>query len=831
MQKKSVPHNMPELDTPTQIIQEWFNAREWKSFPFQEECWTAYAAGKSGILNAPTGSGKTYALWLACLMEYMQANPNYKQPKAKQNGLQVLWITPLRALTKDIARAMEESCEELEIPWQIQTRTGDTSSKDRERQKKQMPECLITTPESLHILLAQKQYKRLFRNLKAVIVDEWHELLSSKRGVQIELGLSRLRAIIPTLKVWGISATIGNIAQAAKVLVPTGDTTFVQANIRKKISVSSILPDYVEKFPWAGHLGLNLINKVLPIIEKSQTTLLFTNTRAQTETWYQRILEKAPELAGAMAMHHGSLDRKVRDWVEDALHQGILKVVVCTSSLDLGVDFRPVETVIQVGSPKGVARFLQRAGRSGHRPDALSQIYFLPTHALELLEGAALRQATEEVSEQGNISHIESRLPVRRSFDVLVQYLLTLAVSDGFDQQSLYQEIKNTYCYQDLSAEEWEWCLEYITTGGNSLGAYDEYNKVVRDGDFFKVVSRKVATRHRLSMGTIVSEPIIKIRYKRGAYIGSVEEYFISRLKEGDIFHFAGRNLEFVELKAMTAYVKDTKKKSNQIPRWMGGRLPLSSQLSELIRKKLEEADQTDDPEIIKIQPIIKLQRKWSCIPKKDEFLIETTKSQHGYHAFFYPFQGRLVHEVMAALCAYRIGQLEPITFTMAMNDYGFELLSDVPIPLEHALSLDLFTTKDLDFDLEQSLNETEMAKRKFRDIATISGLIFQGYPGKPKRSSHLQVSSSLLFGVFEEYDPENLLIRQSFEEVLAIQLEHPRLVEALETIQGQKIVIKKTPHPTPFAFPILVDGLRDKLSSESIEDRVAKMVVEFHDD
>ncbi|MGB0521878.1 MAG: ligase-associated DNA damage response DEXH box helicase [Flammeovirgaceae bacterium] len=817
--------------SPQSIIQDWFQSKNWTAFPFQQDCWNAYLEGKSGILNAPTGSGKTYALWLACLMEYMQANPDYKVPKAKKNGLQILWITPLRALTKDIARAMQEACETLEIPWQVQTRTGDTSSKERERQKKHMPECLITTPESLHVLLAQKNYPRLFKTLKAIVIDEWHELVGSKRGVQVELGLSRLKALKPDLKVWGISATIGNLQQAANVLIPSGEATFVKADIRKKISVSSILPDRVEYFPWAGHLGINLIAKVIPIIRQSTTTLLFTNTRAQTEIWYQKILEQAPEFAGTMAMHHGSLDRNVRDWVEDALHQGILKLVVCTSSLDLGVDFRPVETVIQVGSPKGVARFLQRAGRSGHRPDALSQIYFLPTHSLELLEGAALRQATEEVSLQGDITHLESRLPVRRAFDVLVQYLVTLAVSDGFDSKELFQELKNTYGYRELSEQEWDWCLAYITTGGNSLGAYDEYNKVEKEGDFYKVTSRKVAMRHRLSMGTIVSEPIIKIRYKRGAYIGSVEEYFIARLKQGDVFHFAGRNLEFLELKGMTASVKDTNKKSNQIPRWLGGRLPLSSELSALIQKKLEGAEFTNDVEVNKIKPILDLQRKWSCIPKRGELLIETTQSEHGYHAFFYPFQGRLVHEVMAALIAYRIGQLEPITFSMAMNDYGFELLSDVKIPLEYALSLDLFTTENLDSDIQDSMNKTEMARRKFRDIATISGLIFPGYPGKSKRSSHLQASSALLFGVFEEYDPDNLLIKQSFDEVLAVQLEHPRLVNTLKTIQKQKIVIKATPHPTPFAFPILVDGLRDKLSTESLGDRIAKMVVEFSQD
>ncbi|UZR94564.1 ligase-associated DNA damage response DEXH box helicase [Chondrinema litorale] len=804
------------------LIQEWFKQRNWQPFQFQKDCWQAYLNGESGLLNAPTGSGKTYALWIPCLLEYINNHPTDWKDYRK-NGLQVLWITPLRALTKDIHKAMEAICYELEIPWRIAYRTGDTSTTERQKQKKNAPECLITTPESLHLMLAQKNYPDFFKNLKAVIVDEWHELLGSKRGVQVELGLSRLRAIKPDLKTWGISATIGNLKQAASV-VAGNEATIIRTGIKKKIEVVSILPDKVEKFPWAGHLGINLIDKIIPILEESSSTLIFTNTRAQTEIWYQKLMEKAPQFAGLAAMHHGSLDKEIREWVENAIHENKLKVVVCTSSLDLGVDFRPVDTVIQIGGPKGVGRFMQRAGRSGHRPDATSKIYFLPTHSLELVEGAALRQAVREVSELDDISHMESRNPIYKPLDVLIQYLVTLAVSDGFLPDEIFKEVRKTFAYKGISKEEWEWCLQFITSGGESLGAYEEFNKVQIENDVFKVLSRKTAMRHRMSMGTIVGEPVVKIKYSSGGYVGTVEEYFIARLKPGDVFWFSGKALEFVKIDKMTAFVKRSKRKTAQVPRWMGARLPLSSELSQLIRDKLDNHIISDDVELKKIYPLLDLQESWSVIPKKNEFLIESVQSKEGYHLFVYPFEGRMVHEIMAALISYRISQITPITFSFAMNDYGFELLADTEIPLEHALELDLFSTENLLFDIEQSINEAEMAKRRFREIAVISGLIFQGYPGKNKASRHLQASSELLFNVFSEYDSDNLLIKQAFNEVVDLQLEKGRLIKVLDKIKHQKIVIKKPPRFTPFSFPIVVDRLREKISSESVEERIAKM-------
>lgn len=807
------------------IAFDWFKSRKWKPFPFQIDVWDSYFDGKGGILNAPTGSGKTYALWIPTVLEYIQQNQDFKKPK--KNRIQVIWVTPLRALAKDIQYAMQEFCNEVGVPWEVGVRTGDTSTSQRQKQKTNPPECLVITPESLHILLSQKEYPNYFKDLKCIVVDEWHELLGTKRGVQIELVISRLRGILEDqLKVWGISATIGNMDQALEVLLGPANKdqgVLIKADIEKKIEVESVLPDEVEKFPWSGHLGIHLIDKVLPIIEASSTTLLFTNTRSQTELWYQHIVNKAPHLSGLIAMHHGSIEQSIRGWVEDALHEGKLKCVVCTSSLDLGVDFRPVDTVIQVGGPKGVSRFFQRAGRSGHRPGALSKIWFVPTHALELPEGAALRSAIDK-----NI--YEERKPLENSLDVLVQYLVTLAVGEGFIEKIIRGEISQTYSYQNITPEEWAWCLDFITTGGKTLGEYDEFSKVILDRGVHKVANRRTAMRHRMSIGTIVGDPVLKVKFLSGGIIGTIEESFVSKLNPGDVFWFAGKSLEFNKIKDLTVYVKKSKRKRGIVPVWGGGRLPLSSKLSELIKIKLQDASNGiyDDPEMQCIKPILDHQAKWSMIPGNDYLLIEKTESKMGHHIFVYPFEGRFVHEVLAGLVAFRIGELTPISFSIAMNDYGFELLSDVEIPIEEALELDLFRMDNLMEEINDSINMTEMAKRKFRDVATIAGLIFQGYPGKNITARHLQASTGIIYKVFQDYDQDNLLMKQAMDEVITLQLDKERMLEAMERINRQKIILKETPNPTPFAFPIMVDGIREKFTSEELVDRIAKMQIQF---
>jgi ATP-dependent Lhr-like helicase len=535
-------------------------------------------------------------------------------------------------------------------------------------------------------------------------------------------------------------------------------------------------------------------------------------------------LENEPNLAGAMAMHHGSLSRDTRSWVEEALYDGKVKAVVCTSSLDLGVDFAPVDTIIQIGGPKGIARFIQRAGRSGHRPDALSTIYFLPTHSLELIEAAALRQAVKE-------NYLEEKLPLTRCFDVLAQYLVTLSLGDGWESEATYQQILSTTCFYSVSPEEWSWIIQFLTHGGVSLQAYEDYQRLMSVDGLYKIRSQRLARRHRLSIGTIVSDTMMAIKWNRGGLIGHVEESFIASIREGDAFWFAGQGFELLRVKELTAYVKKSTAKNGKIPSYQGGRLPLSSRMSDMLRRKLTEAaDLSTDAEVELryIQPLIELQKKRSIVPREDELLIELFETKDGYHAVFYTFEGRFVNEGLASLMAFRIGQSTPISFSLAYNDYGFELLSDIPIPVEEALGDGLLDTHLLEQDVIRGVNSAELARRRFREIASISGLVFKGYPGKAIRDRHLQSSAALLFNVFEEYDPQNILLRQSYEEVIEYQLEMPRLRKALLRMSNQKIHVIRPERPTPFAFPIMVDRLREKMSSETLESRVAKLTIDF---
>ncbi|MXV14872.1 ligase-associated DNA damage response DEXH box helicase [Hufsiella ginkgonis] len=813
-----------------QIISAWFETRRWEQFPFQKEMEIAFLAGYSGLLNAPTGSGKTFALFLPFLADYIDRYPDTYQTR-EDNGLLMLWITPLRALTNDIRKAMQSVADDLGLPWKIATRTGDTPAKEKQALKKKLTEVLLTTPESLHLMLAQKEYPKLFGKLQVIVADEWHELLGTKRGVQLELGLSRVKALkdpaSSNLRIWGISATIGNLEQAAEVLLgsdaPPGKVKLIRAHIDKKLVIESVIPPDIEQFSWAGHLGIKLLPQVMEIVARSRTTLIFTNTRSQSEIWYQAILDKYPEYAGVMAMHHGSLDNHLRNWVEEALHAEALKVVVCTSSLDLGVDFRPVDTVIQIGSPKGVSRFMQRAGRSGHHPGATSRAWFVPTHSMELLEGAALKEAIKR-------EIFESRDPILLAMDVLMQYLVTLAVSDGFRPAEIFGEVKKTFAFADLELKDYNQVLDFITKGGKTLSAYDEYLKVEVENGIYKVNSRRVAMRHRLTMGTIVSDVNIRIRFLSGGYLGSIEEGFISSLKVGDNFWFAGRSLELVKVKDMTAFVRKSPKQKGRIPSWQGGRMPLSSQLSAMFREKLDEValGLEEDIEVTTLRPLFNLQAELSHLPLRNEFLVEKFTSRDGHHVFFYPFDGRLVHEGMGSLFAYRIGKIKPATFSIAMNDYGFELLTDDEIPLEEAIRGDLFSTENLIEDIQQSLNAIELARRRFRDIAHIAGLVFTGFPGKEMKSRHLQASTSLLFDVFSEYESDNVLVRQAYNEALQFQLEEFRLREALRRINTLKIVITECERPTPFAFPIMVDRLREKMTTETLEERVAKMALKY---
>lgn len=798
-----------------QIIENYLAEKNQKPFQFQLQTWKKYSSRHSGVVVAPTGFGKTYSVFLAVIIDYLNHPDNYEK------GLKLLWISPLRSLAKDLAKAMKAAVDDIGLDWSVEVRNGDTPQKVRRQQERLMPDILLTTPETMHLLFSQKNNSRWFKSLQCVAVDEWHELLGSKRGVLTELVIARLLSLSPQLRIWGITATIGNLKEAMDVLIPyeSKKKIMITAKEKKKIKIVSVLPDEVEVLPWAGHLGASMSSKIIPIIYENNTTLIFTNTRGQSEMWYQIILETAPELAGLLAIHHGSIDLKLRHWIEDSISEGNLKAVICTSSLDLGVDFKPVDCIIQIGSAKGVARFLQRAGRSGHSPYETSKIYFVPTHSLELIEVAALKEAVKQ-------NKIEDRMPMVLCYDVLVQFLVTLAVGEGFKAEEAYKLLKQTHVFSYITENEFNWCLNFIIKGGKTLSAYEEFHKVILEDGVYKVKSRRISMLHRMNIGAIVSVAMMRVKFLSGGYVGMIEEYFISKLKPKAKFILAGRVLEMVRIKDMTVYVKSSKAKKAIAPTWAGGRLPLTSHLSHFMRIKLEDALSPGirERELKFLNPLLSRQDAHSHIPKSDEFLVELIETKEGHHLFMYPFEGRLVHEVIATLMAYRLSKITPLTLTIAMNDYGFELLSDQPIPLDENNIETLLSKDNLMDDVVGSINASEMASRKFRDIAVIAGLVVQSRPGSRQNNKSLQSSSGLIFRVLEDYEPENLLLRQAYTEVFNQQLEEVRLQTAFKRISESKIILKRAKAFTPLSFPIKVDSLRNAMSNESLEKRIQRI-------
>jgi len=802
----------------------WMAARGWTPFGFQRQVWQAMADGRSGLLHATTGAGKTYAVWLGALQALAGTAPTRGAPP-----LTVLWITPMRALAADTLRALQEPLPDLAPHWSAGARSGDTASSERAAQNRRLPTVLVTTPESLSLLLARADAEQTLGQVRLAVVDEWHELMGGKRGVQVQLALARLRRWQTGLCVWGMSATLGNLPDALHTLLgpqASRQGVLVRGDVPKTLQIDTLLPAHTERFPWAGHLGLRMLPAVVREIDASPTTLLFTNTRSQAEVWYQALLEARPDWAGQIALHHGSLDRSVRDWVEQGLKNGTLRAVVCTSSLDLGVDFLPVERVLQIGSPKGVARLLQRAGRSGHAPGRPSRITLVPTHSLELMEAAAARAAVQA-------AQVESRPAPSAPLDVLVQHLVTVALGGGFEADALFDEVRSTAAYADLSPEAWRWCLDFVSQGGTALAAYPDYRRAVpaEDGRWH-VPDARLARRHRANIGTIVSDASMAVQYLGGAKLGQVEESFAARLKPGDCFLFGGRLLELVRVRDMTAWVKRASGSRPAVPRWNGGRMPLSTELADALLAQLAQAraGALDSPELQAAQPLLVLQQRWSALPAPDTLLAEVLASREGTHLFLYPFAGRHVHLGLASLLAWRVARQSPVTFSIAVNDYGFELLSATPVDWAQALASALCAVDDatLQQELLDSLNASELAQRRFREIARVAGLIFQSHPGERRSSRQLQASSSLFWEVFRRYDPANRLLAQAEHELLAHELDTVRLQTTLQRLGGQRLALHAIDRPTPFAFPLMVERLREKLSSESAADRIARMVAQL---
>ena len=824
----------------TRAASQWFAARDWRVFAFQRQTWRAMLAARSGLVHASTGSGKTYAVWWGALLRAQVAYKSGRTPSAKAVGrasrhadaappLTILWITPMRALATDTFASLAQPLQALEPHWTIGLRTGDTPAAERARQNRRLPFALITTPESLSLLLAQADSDQRLRQVQTVIVDEWHELIGSKRGVQVQLALARLRRFNPDLIVWGLSATLGNLDDAMQVLCAPVDSIgpapeLVQGRVPKRIKVDTLVPADAGRFPWGGHLGLVMREPVIREIAQGGSTLVFCNTRSQAELWFHALLEARPDWAGELALHHGSLDFSVRRWVENGLKQGRLRVVVCTASLDLGVDFSPVDRVLQVGSAKGVARLLQRAGRAGHAPGQVSRVTLVPTNALELIEAAAVQDAVAA-------RRIEARVSPQKPLDVLVQHLVTVALGTGFEPADLLAEVRSCHAYRALTDAEFQWSLDFVVRGGPSLMAYPEYVRVQADEQgVYRVPDRGIARRHRMSIGTIVADSAMSVRFLAGGRIGSIEESFISRLRRGDCFLFNGRLLELVRVHEMTAYVRRASGRKAAIPRWGGSTMPLSSELADAVLQRLADAADGvfEGPEMKRVRPLIETQQQLSRLPGPDLLVLEQYRSREGWHLFVHPFAGRHVHIGLASLFALRLARAVPASFSIAVNDYGFELFSPSSVDWTPLLSGEAMVASDLLEDVLASLNSAELAQRRFREIARVSGLVFQGYPGAPKATRQLQASASLFFEVFRNHDPDNLLLRQAEREVLDRELEIGRLERALAAMRARELAIVELTRPSPLAFALMVERLREKLSTEKLADRITRMLADM---
>jgi ATP-dependent Lhr-like helicase len=804
----------------------WMARRGWHAFAFQEEVWQAVDEGRSGMLHATTGSGKTYAVWLGMLDALLRRHPHGRGAEP----LRVLWLTPMRALASDTAKALAAPLAELAPNWTLGLRTGDTPSSERARQDRRMPTVLVTTPESLSLMLTREHAREELGTIEHVVVDEWHELIASKRGVQAQLALARLRDFHPGLVAWGLSATLGNLEDAMRVLCgpdPQPAPRLVRGRIDKTLVIDTLIPPDPGKYSWAGHLGARMQLPVVEEIERSGTTLVFTNVRSQAEIWYQLLLQARPEWAGHIALHHGSLDKATREWVEQGLKEGTLRAVVATSSLDLGVDFLPVERVLQVGSAKGVARMMQRAGRSGHAPGRPSRVTLVPTNTMEIIEAAAARWAAQA-------GRVEKRVPPFKPLDVLVQHIVTVALGGGFRADELYEEVRSAWSYRELTRAEFDWALVFCERGGESLAAYPEYHRIVRDEEgVYRVKDAGVARRHRLGVGTIVSDAAIQVKYLSGANIGTMEEGFIARLKPGDHFFFAGKLLEFVRVRDMAAYVRKATRHKGTVPTWQGSKMALSTELSDAVLEMMQQAARGEftGPELQAARPMLLTQQRLSKIPTPTTLLVESYVSREGQHLYVYPFAGRNVHLGLASLLAWRLARERPNTFSISINDYGFELVSAEAFDVEPVTSQIAFSGEDLLHDVLASLNSGELAQRRFREIARVAGLISTGYPGQPKSARQLQASSALFFEVFRKYDAGNLLLSQAENEVLSQELEISRLAGTLQRMREKRVDFAQLAHPSPMSLPLMVERFREKLTTETLAARLERILKDVEAD
>ncbi len=813
----------------------WFAGNGWQPRSHQLELLARVQAGQSVLLIAPTGAGKTLAGFLPSLVDLVD-RPKPK-PGAARHGIHTLYISPLKALAVDIKRNLETPVSEMALGVEIETRTGDTPVHRRQRQKLAPPQILLTTPEQVALLIAQKDAARFFDNLETVIFDELHSLVTSKRGHLLALGLARLRTFRPGLKTIGLSATVAEPDELRRWLVkqpPQGEIALselihLEGGAKPEITILKSS----ERIPWAGHSARYAMGEVYEAIKQHQTTLLFVNTRSQAELLFQA-LWNINEDTLPIALHHGSLDVGQRRQVEEAMSNNQLRAVVATSTLDLGIDWGDVDLVVHVGAPKGASRLAQRIGRSNHRIDEPSRAILVPANRFEVMECQAALDA--------NYLGAQDTPPLREGcLDVLVQHVLGSACSEPFDADELYDEITSSAPYAGLSRQMFDKAVEFVATGGYALKTYDRYAKIRKDDEGkWRLTHPRIAQQYRLNAGTIVEAPMLDVRLTRhrgkggnvrgGPVLGKIEEAFIESLAPGDTFLFAGKTLRLEGIRENTCYVSNAPDTDAKIPYYAGGKFPLSTYLADKVREMLA------DPQRWKRLPDqvgewLKIQKLKSILPKFDQLLIETFPRAERFYMVAYPFEGRLAHQTLGMLLTRRLERARARPLGFVATDYAIAIwgLRDFGLMFERGeLSLaELYDEDMLGDDLESWLAESFLLKRTFRQCATISGLIERRHPGKEKSGRQMTVSSDLIYDVLRTHEPDHLLMQATRDDAAHGLLDIRRLGEMLFRIKD-RIVHKRLDQISPLAVPIMLEIGKESIGSDAQEALLAEAAEEL---
>ena len=792
---------LPSSLLPEQFLG-WFTQKNWVIYPHQLEMIDFWQRGHSTLLIAPTGAGKTLSGFLPSLID---------SNGAKSDGIHTIYISPLKALAVDIARNLEAPIAEMGLDITIETRTGDTPQSRRARIRSQPPHILLTTPESLELMLSWPDAASLFGSVKTIIIDEIHTVLGSKRGDLLSLSLATLRGLAPISQSIGLSATVADPQQLTPLLSAHPDEVVVFAPPLEKVIELSVMTTDDDSLPWAGHSALYAMPRIYDLLRKHKTTLVFVNTRAQAEMVFQALWHLNDDHL-KIGIHHGSLDVQQRRRVEAMMADGALDAVVATSSLDLGIDWADIDLVIQVGAPKGVARLIQRVGRAGHRLDAPSRAVLVPANRFEMLEGLAARISVQKRALDRFDLH-------EGALDILAQYLVGRAVAGPFDADQLYTQIRTAAAYRTLRRDIFDKVLDFIATGGYALDHYSQFHRIVKGIDgLWRLTSKQVATRWRMNIGAIVETATLKVRIKGGPILGEVEEYFVQNLSAGDSFMFGGRILEFIGIRALVVEARSAASSDPKIPAYAGGRLPLSPNLAESVRSILNDDDMLAHLPA-SVRSWLVLQKLRSALPGQDKLLVETFKRGAKFYLVAYCFAGRNAHQTLGMLMTRRMERagLKPLGFVA--TDYAIAIwsLTKVSQP-ETLLSPDI-----LGDDLEEWMAETSLMKRSFRQVATIAGLIDKRIPGMDKTGRQVTVNSDLIYDVLRQHQPDHLLLQATRADAARGMTDIKRLSELLTRFDNN-ILHKDLPRISPLSVPLILEVGRESVTSSAVGDMLADL-------